>query len=279
MEIKENHDNPTTTDPRPVAPPAVRPASGRGAWFALGAVVTVLAVAFAAVSAVAWLARQSEHQHQVYRQRITRLVMDVDTGDVTIRRGGDGIVDVRRHLVWSWTKPEIEESWDGDTLRTRVRCPVITLGPGCGVDFAIQVPDGTAVELRTDTGDIRVSNLTSAGVTAVTDTGDVVVTNAGGTVKLRTDTGDIRASELTATEVTAVTDTGDVGLRFVRPPDRVVATVDTGDVSITVPQSDPYRVTSRTDTGKVTVSVANDPNAIRTIDARTDTGDVRVRGT
>jgi DUF4097 and DUF4098 domain-containing protein YvlB len=96
-------------------------------------------------------------------------------------------------------------------------------------------------------------------------------------VGLRTDTGDIRASDLAATGVTATTDTGDVVLHLAQAADRVVATTDTGDVSITVPRGDRYRVTSAVDTGEADVAVVNDPDAVRTIDARTDTGDIRVR--
>jgi hypothetical protein len=44
-----------------------------------------------------------------------------------------------------------------------------------------------------------------------------------------------------------------------------------------VPRGDRYRVTSAVDTGEADVAVVNDPDAVRTIDARTDTGDIRVR--
>jgi hypothetical protein len=72
-------------------------------------------------------------------------------------------------------------------------------------------------------------------------------------------------------------DTGNVDLSFATPPERVTVVATTGNPTIEVPGDDRYRVSVETTTGIQDIGVVRDPDATRTIDIRTTSGDVRVR--
>jgi hypothetical protein len=243
-------------------------------WRIVGAVFAVLTICAGVLTTVSWLARQTEIQDQTYLRPATQIEIQGDTGNVTLVPGGPGVA-VHRHLTWSWSKPSISETWEGQTLRLNTRCPGVALGPGCGVDYTLRVPVNATVVAHTSTGDISVRGLRGS-LTLSTSTGDVHVTDAPGALSARTNTGDIDASGLASPTVDAHTDTGDVQLRFTQPPSQVQASASTGDVSVTVPASDAYLVQTTTDTGNSTVAVTQDPTSRRSIVAHTDTGDVHI---
>ncbi len=251
------------------------PHVGRRVWRVVGATFAAVTLACGVLNAVTWLARQSETQTQTYRQPVSRIVLDLDTGDLTVTPSGDDTVTVQRHLRWTLAKPTIEETWDGGTLRIRVRCAQFqfAINSLCGVDYVLQVPKGVDVEAHSDTGDTTVRDV-EGSLRLTTDTGDIDVSNTPGTLWVRTDTGDVRASGLASSEVDVATDTGDVVLRFTRPPSRVQVATDTGDVSVAVPRGDAYRVQTSTDIGSKNIRILQDVTASRTIIARTDVGDV-----
>ncbi len=251
------------------------PHVGRSGWRVVGAVFAALTLAFGVLTVVSWLARQTETQDQTYQRRVTRIVLDLDTGDLAVTPGNEDTVTVRRHLAWSLSRPTIEETWDGETLRVRVRCARFTFDSGCRVDYLLQVPRGVAVEAHSDTGDLTVRDL-DGSLRLTTDTGDIGVSNAHGTLWVRADTGDVRAAGLASAEADVATDTGAIELRFSRPPSRVQVATDTGDISIGVPTGDAYRVQTSTDTGSTNIRILQDVAASRTIIARTDTGDMDV---
>ena len=237
--------------------PVTSRAAGRSWWLAIGAVFAVLVLGLGAFSLASWLALRTETQHQTYDHAITRLVIDGGTGDLTFSRGESSSVVVDRRLTWSFWKPEITETWEGETLRVTTRCPPINAGPNCSVDYVIALPDGVDVEAYTGTGDVSVSDLR----------GDVRVT---------TGTGDITAAGLTSTDVDVQSGTGDVTLRFGNAPRTVQADTGTGNVRITVPPGDLYQVNGDSGTGDLRVRLVHDPSASRQITVHTGTGDIDV---
>jgi hypothetical protein len=238
-----------------VVEPAVVGTRLRG-WRIAGTAFAVVVLAVGTVSAASWLARRTEVQDQVYHRPLRQLVLDVGTGDVTLLPGGPAVT-VHRHLSWSWSKPVIHEVWDGGTLRITTRCPAVSPGPRCGVDYTLRVPLGAAVTSHTSTGDVNVRGW-------------------GGDLALYTSTGNVTGSGLWSDRVEAHTGTGGIDLRFARPPGSVRAGADTGDVRVTVPAGDAYRVRTGTRTGSVLVRVDEDGASARSITVSTGTGDIHV---
>jgi hypothetical protein len=225
-------------------------------WRVAGTVFAVLVLAAGTLTAASWLARRTEVQDQVYRRPVRQVVLDVGTGNVILVPGGPGVA-VHRHLSWSWSKPVIHEVWDGGTLRITTRCPAVSLGPGCGVDYTLRLP-------------------VLASVTSHTSTGDVTLRGWHGDLALFTSTGDVTGTGLFADRVEVHTGTGGIDLSFVRPPSWVRAAASTGDVRVAVPAGDRYRVQTGTGTGSVQVKVTRDGASPRSIVATTGTGDIHV---
>jgi hypothetical protein len=267
--------SPRAVQPNP-APGTQRRPSGPNGWLVIGGVFTAVLIASGALAAAGWLGFRTETQHQVYRAQLTNITIEVDTGDVTLMPGESGVVDVERRLFWSYEKPIVEERWDGRTLRVSSDCPGwFQLGPGCGVDYTLQVPEGVSVRAHTSTGDVSVRNI-DGDLHLTTSTGDITVTDAAGALQLRTSTGDIRASNVTSETVDASTSTGNITLDLSAAPRTVAAQTSTGDIRVIVPDGDSYQVQAETSTGDTRISVRQDDAASRSIVARASTGDIDI---
>jgi Putative adhesin len=254
-----------------------RPPSRGSVWWVVGSAFAVVVLAAGALTAAAWLARHVEIQDNTYEQGAPQITIDLEDGDVTLRPTDPGVtaVSVHRKLTWSWSKPKVSETWDGQGLHVKVDCPVVNFGPGCSVDYTIAVPSQVRVIARTSVGDVTVNGL-HGDLSLTTSTGDISVSDATGQVSLRTSTGNISASGLAAESVDAHASTGDVTLRFSAAPSSATVSTSTGDIMITVPSGEPYRVSATTSIGDVRVRVAQDPASSRSIDAHTSTGDIRI---
>jgi hypothetical protein len=242
----------TTTHLPPTPGRRSRP-TGPNAWLVIGGVGTAILLIAGALSVAGWLGYRTEVQSQVYHQSIATIDIDIATGDLVLSPGEPDTVSLTRRLHWSYTKPTVEEHWDGQTLRVTGACRGVSFGPNCGVDYTVAVPPGIAIRAHTSTGDVLVRDL-------------------HGELQLSTDTGDIIASN----SVTASADTGDITLSFSAPPQAVSAGTDTGDVTLAVPPGDDYHVQAQTDTGDVGIAVQQNEGSARSITARTNTGDINI---
>ncbi len=242
-------------------------------WRVFGGAFSVVVLVAGVLSAASWLARQTEVQDETYGQAVDQVVIDVGTGDIAIEPGDTGVA-VHRHLTWSWSKPEVTETWEGRTLRIATHCPAVSFGPGCAVDYALRVPPDVTVVARSSTGDLTIQGV-RGDLTLSTSTGDITVTDPLGALSARTSTGDVHATGIRSAVAHAATSTGDVSLHFAASPDEVVATTSTGDVRVVVPAG-AYKVQASTDTGRTTVRVAQDPASTRAITARASTGNIDI---
>lgn len=250
---------------------------GPNPWLVIGGVVTLLLVVAGSLGVAGWLGHRTETESQTYRTEVTDLSIELDTGDLTLRPGEPGVVKITRRISWSYQRPDIDERWDGQTLRVTSDCGAwLWVGPHCGADYTLEVPAGVSVQARTSTGDITITDI-SGPLHLTTSTGDVRVTGADGELQLRSSTGDVVATELTSDTVDASTDTGDVRLTLSTAPRTVTARTSTGDVHIVVPEGQAYRVEAQTSTGDTGVTVQRNDTSSRSIVARTSTGDIDVR--
>lgn len=249
---------------------------GPNGWLVIGGVVTALLIIGGALSAVSSFNFRTEISHAVLTGELTSMSVDIDTGDVSLTPGEPGVVDVQRRTFWSFSKPVVEENWDGQTLRVTVDCVgVAWIGRGCGVDYQLAIPTNISVTVNTSTGDVSATNI-DGELRLTTSTGDIRVTGGDGALRLHTSTGDITAIDAAAESVDAEASTGDVRLALSSAPRTVSAHTSTGDVRIYVPDGEAYHVQTDTSTGDTDVSVRRDDDSDRSIVVRTSTGDVQV---
>jgi hypothetical protein len=269
------------------APPIGRWA--HAAWLLFGGVFTGAAVVVCAVGS--WVVFNGEGRHSIvteqqsYQHQISRIEIELDTGDVHLAGGGAaGQVSVERRLEWWGSKPIVEESWQGDTLHIRAHCDRTGLPQwgrsGCLTGYALRVPGGVAVETKVDTGAIRVNDV-QGELRLSTLVGDLDIANAPGRIRASADTGTITAVGLRCAEVDAKARYGDVSLQFAVAPELVRAATVLGNVEVALPQpaggADRYQVRVDVRERNRHVSVPDEPAAGRQLIAATSDGDVYVR--
>ncbi|MGW6735169.1 DUF4097 family beta strand repeat-containing protein [Streptomyces sp. NPDC055013] len=195
-------------------------------------------------------------------------------GELRLERGrGDGLV-VARELAGAAAK---NANWalDGTTLRLSAECPGIVIN--CRGTYVVRVPGGVDVSV-TSRGSVAVVGLRCA-LRISTGTGDVRVERTSGMLRLRSGSGRIQLEDVESAYVDARTRRAPLALAFARPPVRVTAISDAGDVDVTLPSAPAeYRVDGRAGNASgVHVDFVDVPAAARSIVARTDKGVVRIR--
>ena len=137
-------------------------------------------------------------------------------------------------------------------------------------DIALaQEPCFRDVVLRTNTGDISCTGVSSDALDCMTSTGDISVYNsAPNMLKLQSNTGDFKVSTVTGGEIHMTTNTGEVDAENVNAL-MVTCKTETGDVELEQVLTDDY-LQIRTDTGDVDVENCDAGR----VDIETDTGDV-----
>jgi len=204
--------------------------------------------------------RQTRVETAVYRQPVSRVVVDTSTGSIEVRRADAGSpITVQRTLEWSFGSASSQEAVSADVLTVQARCQN-TVGFGvCSVSYVISVPATTAVNLTSSTGSLQVRDL-------------------AGDVQARASTGSVELTGLQSSTVTAETSTGSVLVRFTAPPTSVSARASTGSVEVVLPEDGTkYDVRASTSTGQQSVTVPVDSGSPRHVTASTSTGSVDVR--
>ncbi|MQA16976.1 MAG: DUF4097 family beta strand repeat protein [Pseudonocardiaceae bacterium] len=254
------------------------------------AAVLIAAGALQLVSLVGWGSRAEERS---LVPPAGPLVVDVGSGDLTLRQAEGERVRVRTTVHHSLGAPRIEQRRGPDGLLVlRGSCGGPLSWMNCSADHEVAVPEGVAVEVRASSGEVAASDLTglrvevSSGDIDVSDvdgslmlratSGDIDVSDVDGSVVLRTSSGGIRADGLDG-DADARASSGDVTLEFDSAPSRVRAVASSGDVDIRLPGSGGgYRVQTETGSGDSTVDVVADPGSARLVEAATSSGDVTV---
>jgi hypothetical protein len=309
-----------TTQTTPVPVPAAGPEGprpGRG-WRitvqVLGVALSLLLIAWGALSIAGLLARATETRSGTYRGIST---IDLDLGFESVEIVGSSrttSVSLDREYRGSLSKPSIGSRQDGDRLELSSSCP-FDPGIGCSGHVRLVVPPDVRVQGRTGDGHLTVRDLTgpvdastsdggvdvsglsgrvtlhtadghmtlrdlTGPVTASTSDGGVEVSNVTQSLAVQTGDGSVDATDLRAADVTVQTSDGRVRLAFVAPPTSVRAQSGDGSVDVTVPQDGTrYDVAVETRDGSRQVSVPVDSQSDRRIEVRTGDGGVRVADT
>ena len=290
--------------------PAGRPAGRRRGRRLLTGLLGALGLLLAA-AALLLLTRGDSSDGRRFPASVRRVVLEVDSGNVTVTAREPGEVAVQRHRRWLLRPPTVQARQDGDVLRLAARCPPLSLS--CSVHHLVTLPREVAVSVRTRSGDVTISGpradlevttgsgdatvgdvqgrvrissrsgdlslgLISGELVARTGSGDVQLLRDAGRVEVTTDSGNVIGDALAAPDFRARSGSGRVQVTFAAPVDRVEVTTTSGDVVVSVPRA-AYRVESSTTSGSTRVSgIVQDPVAARVIRASTGSGDVAVTG-
>ncbi|MFB7613757.1 hypothetical protein [Kitasatospora sp. NPDC056181] len=181
---------------------------------------------------------------------VRELVVVAHTGGVTVRGGGSA-VKVAEHQSYHAEAPRSSHELKDGTLTLTYDCE------DCGIGYEVDVPAGTKVRVKAETGGVTLAGL-------------------AGEVEATVETGGVEASGLTSPTALLRTGTGGIEASFAGAPARVEARAGTGGVRVTVPAGEAYAVDASAGAGGVDVSVPRQPGAQHAILARTDAGGVTV---
>lgn len=215
----------------------------RGVWIAVAVVTAFVVVVPFGVQVWGRLIRQTRTDTVAYHHPITALEIDSPHGAVTVGPGPAGQVTVRRTLTWALSRPDVRQTWDGDTLRISVMCQRAKLYSSleCGAGLDLRVPADVAVRAAVTSGKVDVRDL-AGGVRLRATAGVVRMTRVSGAIWARSESGTITGTALTAPTVDTAVTSGRIRLGFTGPPERVTAATVSGAVSIGVPPGVRYRV-------------------------------------
>jgi|1186.fasta_scaffold00772_4 hypothetical protein len=199
------------------------------------------------------------------------------SAEVEIRPGDGDQVHLERHFERNLFGSDPKEKFDEGKGKLELNgggCGFLSFG--CKTSYVLTVPKDLGLTVDSSSGDITVSGI-PGGATLKTSSGNIEVHDVGGPLSLSSSSGDIEADGLTATSVTAHSSSGGADLDFAVAPQNVEAKSSSGDVSIRIPSGDEsYKVETDTSSGDESANVKNDPNATRTIQAKTSSGDVAI---
>jgi hypothetical protein len=227
---------------------------------ALGGLLLACLIAFGALELID-LASQHSFDVRASYAGVRSLEVDGDKGDVHLTGAPAGSdVGVVEHVTEGVSAPRrgALRGTDG-ALRLTTSCSIV-ITSNCSVSYTIAVPPGVDVNARSGGGDVDARGLSGAG-----------------SLKLSSGNGDVSASGISAGNVTLQSGNGGVTATLSQPATRLQATSGNGDVNLTVPNTT-YAV--HVSSGNGTVSdqpLRIDPNAPRTIVARSGNGDVSVQ--
>jgi hypothetical protein len=242
---------------------------------AVGAVGTVLAIAWAALQVAGVLGHKNVSESMAFPPGVQRVEVRVDVGWIVVRGHEGSTISGTRHLSSGFSAPQVDESVQGDTLRISAECRDPAFW-ACAVSYELSVPRGVAVDVHSRSGHVSVEGL-DGRVVAGSDAGPVLAHDLGGEVDLRSSAGPIDGFELHASRLSARSSAGGVNLSFVEPPGSLTARSSAGTVNIGVPRRGaPYRVEASSSTGGAFVDVDTDPASDRVISATTSAGMVSI---
>src|SRR4051794_7114433 len=183
---------------------------------------------------------------------VTKLVLDVGAGNVTIAGTNDQGLSGRRIIHQRGKKPTLSQSTKDGVLTIRSRCSG-GLFRSCRLDQELTVPRHLPVEVRSGSGNVTVKDVQDT-IDVRTESGSVRLTQPGGRVTAHTGSGSVdidRASDDLALEggwgptsaprlitgiVKATTGSGRIAVGFDEAPDSVEVTTGSGSISVKVPQ-------------------------------------------
>lgn len=140
------------------------------------------------------------------------------------------------------------------------------------ITVSLPIAQYGVVSIKSDTGDIRIQDISADAMDLTVSTGDVAVTSASvqKDIHIRTDTGDAQIADVRCQSIYTTGDTGDTDFKNVIAEKTFSAERDTGDIDFD--RCDGAEVFLKTDTGDIEGSLLSEKIFI----ASANTGDVEV---
>jgi DUF4097 and DUF4098 domain-containing protein YvlB len=186
-----------------------------------------LAVAVFTTFSAAWAQGRHEYvqssSQTVPAEELSKIIATTPDGEIDVQPTDTGAatLDITKRVRTRLGERKAESYFDrmtvdistaGATLSIIGDVPDYTLGVGFSIDYALRVPKGMALELRTSDGNIDVDEI-AGELQARTSDGDITVVNTAG-AELRTSDGDIRVESVEG-DISAVTSDGDITIASV----------------------------------------------------------------
>ena len=275
----------TVTDERPPTPiePGVdrsdvpRPVRGRALWVIFGSLLLLGGFWWGTFNVVELIAHEERTEHfTVPAGQVTRLLVDNDTGSVTIVGTATDEIVVEAEVSDGLRDTGFSHGVTDSTLELRGSCPLIG-SMWCRVTWRIELPRGLDVEVNADNDGVDVSNI-DGNVVVDSDNGAVELADVSGEININGDNGRIVGTDLSAAVVDVDTDNGRIELAFTEPPDTVNASGDNGSIEVVVPEIEGgYDITAETSNGSTDdIDVVDNPESPHKLRLETDNGSISV---
>ena len=185
------------------------------------------------------------------------LAVEIDTGDIDIPAG------------YTFNNVDIEN--DTGNIYFKSNAEVLELNTDTGT-IKISELTATNIKLDTDTGDISVEDVSSKVINADTDTGDINIlySDIDGALNTSADTGKIQLTDVSCTRSEISNNTGKIVLHSLLSKEEIKVTADTGDIKLLY--SDAPSIILETTTGDVHATILSD----KQFDITTDVGDINI---
>ncbi|MUL42372.1 DUF4097 family beta strand repeat protein [Streptomonospora sp. PA3] len=260
------------------------PRGRRSGWLLIGAVVALVVLLGGTLAAFGSVQLGGDTRSDQFDGAEAVEVHSGSSGDISVYRAeGDSVVVERTLRGTPLADPRERVAMDGDTVTAESECGGAWFFGDCAVDYAIGVPDGTAVTIETASGDVELSEISGAveveaasgsiegqdlrgDVRAATTTGEITLNGVEGDLDLESNTGSISA-EGSGGRVTAETTTGEIDFEEFAA-DRFDIETTTGSVGLEAAFS---TAEIETTTGEVGVQALE---TFRKLDVETTTGEV-----
>jgi hypothetical protein len=197
--------------------------------------------------------------------------LDVTECNVTAKISVKAPTDEEAEKLAEQIKIELDR--DGNTLTVRTEKPRTKKRRSISISFDITVPKQTALELESDVGKIRVSNITEK-IKAKTDVGQITCKEISGDIDLRADVGTVKVvySKTAPAACNANITTNVGGIDLTTPPNfsaAVDADTDVGSIRTDLPLTVKGKI-GKSLHGKIGAGEGK-------LYLRTDVGSIRIR--
>lgn len=224
----------------------------------LAALVTAMLVAGAGATLIGPMLEQSETREIAMPSGIDELVLKNDAGDVTVREAAEGEEpSITVVETWGLRRLPVTVTSAGGTATLDAGCPNVSFNV-CETDWTVVVPTGTAVDISNGFGAVELAGLS----------GDTEVLHGIGSIEL---VGS--RAENVHTEVGV----GSVSIDAAVAPRATRVSSGVGDVSLTLPGQERYRVDVTGAPSGVTNALGDDPSAEHRVDIEYGMGAVDIR--
>ncbi len=267
----------------------LRMTPGRWVALVLGVPVALAVIGGTGFSLVSNLGEASFPVSTTFGVQNGHLAASLGGGDVTVRPdpGITGRARLTGTVQYSLLRPRLVVTGTGVSLHCRI------LTGNCELNATLDVPAGTAVDLASSGGNLRISGIASdvtldsgggdvsiAGDGATADVttggGNLTASDLGGIVRFSTGGGDVDATGLFAPQVTLESGGGNVTLVFTSVPASLDITSGGGDISVVLPRGARYAITSDPGGGTYSAPVPTDPSSSHKISVTSGGGNISI---